>query len=101
MPSASVAPYMYLISEWGTQRKKETYLSPGVFGLETLITNTSAYGPNASTPVTKSAIESTRDALFLPKLTARTEPGRWDAGASTFFDWNGEIRVRSRDRTDP
>jgi len=76
------------------------YLSPGVFGLETLITNTSAYGPKASTPVTKSAIESAGDALFFPKLTARRQPGRRDAGTPTFPGWNGEIRARNRDRTD-
>jgi len=78
----------------------ETYLSPGVFGLETLITNTSAYGPKVSTPDIKSAIESAGDVLFLPRLTARTERGRRDAGTSTFSGWNGEIRARSRERTD-
>ena len=54
----------------------ETYLSPGVLGLETLMTSTSAYGLNASTPDTKSAIESAGEDLFLPKFTARTKPGR-------------------------
>lgn len=78
----------------------ETYLSPGVFGLETLITNTSAYGPKASTPDTKSAVESAGDALFFPKLTARMEPGRRDAGTSALSGRNGEIRARSRERTD-
>lgn len=76
------------------------YLSPGVFGLETLITNTSACGPKVSTPETKSPIESAGEVLFFPRLTARMEPGRRDAGVPTFSGWNGEIRARSRDRTD-
>lgn len=78
----------------------KNYLSPGVLGLETLITNTSACGPKASTPERKSAIESAGDSLFFPKLTARTEPGRKDAGTLTFSGWNGEIRARNRERTE-
>ena len=99
MQSASVALYIRCYQAKNSEKDK-THLSPGVFGLETLITNTSAYGPKTSTPDTKSAIESEGDPLFFPKLTARTEPGRWDAGTSVFSGWNGGIRARSRDRTD-
>ena len=83
-----------------TQRNVETYRSPGVFGLETLITNTSACGPKVSTPDTKSAIESVGDVLFFPRLTARTEPGRRDAGTLASPGRNGENRARIRESTD-
>ena len=91
---------MYAVRAGNSEKYTETNLSPGVFGLETLITNTSAYGLKVSTPDTKSAIESEGDALFFPKLTARTEPGRRDAGMPMFSGRNGEIRARNRDRTD-
>lgn len=48
---------------------------PGVLGEETLITSTSARGPNRSTPVTKSATESGSDVLFFPRLIPKTRPG--------------------------
>ena len=99
MQCASVNPCI-CCNQMGHSEKVKIYLSPGVFGLETLITSTSAYAPKFSTPNTKSPIESTGDVLFFPKLIARIEPGRRDAGTPAFSGWNGEIRARSRDRTD-
>lgn len=100
MLCASVTPCECCDQGEHSEKKVGAYLSPGVFGLETLITNTSAYGLKASTPETKSAIDSAGDVLFLPRFTARTVPGRRDAGALTFSGWNGEIRARNRDKTD-
>jgi hypothetical protein len=78
----------------GKKSRECTYRSPGVFGLDTLITNTSAYGPNVRTPDTKSPIESRGDDLFLPRLTARREPGRSEAGMS----WDSGVKAGTRAR---
>lgn len=76
------------------------YRKPGVLGLETLITSTSEYGPNARTPETKSSIDSAGDALFFPRLTASTDPGRSEALEELSAEKNDGMRARSRERTE-
>lgn len=70
---------------------ENTDLRPGVLGLETLITSTSAYGANVLTPATKSLIESGGELLFLPKFTANRFPGRRDAGVSPPTEAEGSL----------
>ena len=79
---------------------EHTYRNPGVFGLETFTTSTSEYGPNARTPETKSSIESAGDALFLPKLTASSEPERNAALQLLSTEENDGMRARNRERTE-
>ena len=76
-----------------------TYRRPGVLGLDTFTTKTSAKGPNTRTPEIKSSIESAGDSLFLPRLTASTAPSRRAAlsgGPPKKFG----IRARIRERTE-
>jgi hypothetical protein len=77
---------------------RQAHRRPGVLGLETFTTRTSEYGPNMRTPATKSSIESAGDSLFLPRLTARIEPGR--RAADLCSDLKAGIRARSRDSID-
>lgn len=78
----------------------DNYRKPGVLGLETLITKTSEYVPNARTPETKSSIDSAGDALFFPRLTASIDPGRSEAFEELSADKNDGMRARNRERTD-
>ena len=76
-----------------------TYRRPGVLGLDTFTTKTSAKGPNARTPETKSSRESAGDSLFLPRLTASTAPSR-RAARSGGLPKNLGIRACIRERTE-
>jgi hypothetical protein len=76
------------------------YRNPGVLGLETLTTKTSENGPKARTPKTKSSIDSAEEALFLPKFTASSDPGRSEALDLSSTTRNDGIRDLIRERTD-
>ena len=83
-----------------TQKKNYTHRKPGVFGLDTLTTNTSEYGPKVRTPKTKSSIDSGVEVLFFPRLTARSAPCRSDEVEKSSAEKNDGIRARNRERTD-
>ena len=89
------------------RRKKEdsskstvTHRRPGVLGLETLTTSTSAYGANAWTPATKSSGDCCGLSLFFPRLIARSRPCRKEAQDSPVVDGKAGRRARRRERTD-
>ena len=93
-----------LIPETGQEEKglwkHRTHRRPGVFGLETLITSTSAWEANAWTPAIKSFGESCGLSLFFPKLIARSRPCRNEAKGSSAVEGNAGRRERRRERTE-
>lgn len=80
--------------------KDHTHRRPGVLGLETLTTSTSALEANAWTPAIKSSGDSCGLSLFFPKLIARRRSCRNEAECSSVVERNAGSRARRRARTE-
>lgn len=95
------SPLQRQVSEGRCLSRSSVYLNPGVFGLDTLTTSTSEYGPNVWTPAMKSSIESCADSLFFPRFTASIEPSRKAAVEDSVVGYlKSGIRFLNRARTD-